>query len=161
MAFGVFIGIVYIVQAIGGMYASWCFHLYCRYHAKNLGDLRMSVGVFIGIVNIMQTIGGCISVGAFICIVYFMSTIWGIYVSWYLHWYCIYYANNSYELYILCQQFMGIYVSWCFYWYCIYHANNLGDVCQLVFSFVLYILCQQFWFWWNRKIHKLVKNHSL
>ena len=36
---GVFIGIVYIMQIIWGMYVSWCFHLYCIYHANNLGDV--------------------------------------------------------------------------------------------------------------------------
>ena len=35
MSVGVFIVIVYIMQIIGGMYVSWCFHWYC---ANNFGD---------------------------------------------------------------------------------------------------------------------------
>ena len=33
----------------------------------------------------------------------------------------------------------GLYVSWCLHWYCIYCANNWGVVCKLFFTLVLYI----------------------
>ena len=32
-----------------------------------------------------------------------------------------------------------LYVSWCLHWYCIYCANNWGVVCNLLFTLVLYI----------------------
>ena len=81
------------MQIIWGMYVSWCFHLYCIYHANNWGDVCQLVFSFV-IVDIMQTIG-------------------------------------------------RMYVSWCIHWYRIYHANNCGDVCQLVFSFVIVDVMQK------------------
>ena len=27
---------------------------------------------------------------------------------------------------------VGLYVSWCLHWYCIYHANNWRDMCKLL-----------------------------
>ena len=89
------------MQIIWGMYVSWCFHLYCIYHANNWGDVCQLVFSFV-IVDIMQTIGR-------------------MYVSWCIHWYCIYHANNwgdMCRLVDVCRPFRakggGIYVSWYF-----------------------------------------------
>ena len=87
MSVGVYIGIVYIVPTIGGLYVSCCFH---------------------HIVCIMLTIGG-------IGIIFWMSLgplgqcYGGFYVSWCLKWYCIYHANNWGDVYcvfgrgVVCQ----------------------------------------------------------
>ena len=55
-------------------------------------------------------------------------------VSWCIHWYCIYHANNwdmckllgvcgGGFLWALPALGGGIYVNWCIHYYCIYHAN--------------------------------------
>ena len=60
----------------------------------------------------------------------------GLYVSWFLDWYCIIY--NVYimptigGMYIVYKLFgvqgRGLYVSWCLQWYCIYYTKNWGVV---------------------------------
>ena len=46
MSVSVFIGIVYIVPTILGLYVVCCLHQYCMYHANNLGDIYKLLGVF-------------------------------------------------------------------------------------------------------------------
>merc|ERR1711989_96755 len=121
----------FVMPTFGRMYVSWCFHLYCIYHANNSWEF-MSVGVFIGDVFVMPTIlgmyvswcfywyisckhlGGCMSVGVFICIVYIMPTIHGNLCQ----------LVFSLVLYILCPGDESHDVRWCFCWYFIYRANN-------------------------------------
>ena len=43
---GVYIGIVYIVPKIGGLYVSCSLHQYCMYNANNWGDKYKLLGVF-------------------------------------------------------------------------------------------------------------------
>ena len=73
MSVGVYIGIVYIVPTIGGLYVSFSL----------IGGISKSCLVSLGPSG--PGWWGCMSVGVYIGIVYIVPTIWGQYVGCCLH----------------------------------------------------------------------------
>ena len=74
---------------------------------------------------------------------------WGMYISWWIYWYWIFFANNR----AVCITYWvslgpsghgwGMFASWIYVLVLYISYQQLGNVCQLVNILILDIFCQQ------------------